>query len=116
MARFMDFHDDLKLPAAAIAQIAGDTRDARTGQLGVRQIDLYHNAAGTVCCLLEGPDEEAIRQHHVAMTACEFLITMAPLPGTSDRSGITGARELTAASAARCNGRQQKTSRKCEDD
>jgi hypothetical protein len=66
MARFMDFHDDLKLPAEAIAQIAEDTRNARTGQLGVRQIDLYHNAAGKVYCLLEGPDEEAIRQHHAA--------------------------------------------------
>ena len=54
MARFTDFHDDLKLPAAATAQIAEDTRDARTGQFGVRQIDLYHNAAGTVYCLPEG--------------------------------------------------------------
>lgn len=66
MTRFMDFHDDLKLPAGATAQIAGDTRDARTGQFGKRQIDLYHNAAGTVYCLPEGPDEEAIRQHHAA--------------------------------------------------
>ncbi len=29
MARFMDFHQDLKLPAEAIAQIADDTRNAR---------------------------------------------------------------------------------------
>jgi hypothetical protein len=29
MARFMDFHEDLKLPAEAIAQIAEDTRNAQ---------------------------------------------------------------------------------------
>ncbi len=40
MARFMDFHEDLKLPAEAIAQIADDTRNARADQFGVRQIEL----------------------------------------------------------------------------
>jgi hypothetical protein len=29
MPRFMDFHQHLKLPAEAIAQIAGDARHAR---------------------------------------------------------------------------------------
>jgi Protein of unknown function (DUF4242) len=67
MARFMDFHEDLKLPAEAIAQIADDTRNGRADQFGVRQIELYHNAGGTVYCLLDGPDEEAIRQHHAAL-------------------------------------------------
>jgi hypothetical protein len=33
----------------------------------VRQIELYHNADGKVYCLLEGPDEEAIRNHHEAL-------------------------------------------------
>jgi hypothetical protein len=33
----------------------------------VRQIELYHNADGKVYCLLEGPDEEAIRHHHEAL-------------------------------------------------
>jgi hypothetical protein len=67
MARFMDFHADLKLPAEAIAQIADDTRNARADQFGVRQIELYHNTGGQVYCLLDGPDEEAIRQHHAAL-------------------------------------------------
>jgi hypothetical protein len=66
MALFMDFHHDLKLPAEAIAQIAEDTRAARADQFGVRQVELYHNAEGAVCCLLEGPDEQAIRCHHAA--------------------------------------------------
>lgn len=67
MARFMDFHEDLKLPPEAIAQIAEDARDEKADQFGVRQIELYHNAQGQVYCLLEGPDEEAIRAHHAAL-------------------------------------------------
>jgi Protein of unknown function (DUF4242) len=67
MARFMDFHEDLKLPPEAIEQIAEDTRNEKADQFGVRQIELYHNADGQVYCLLEGPDEEAIRAHHAAL-------------------------------------------------
>ena len=67
MPQFMDFHDDLKLPAEAIAQITADTRDKRTDEFGVRQVELYYNDEGKVYCLLEGPDEEAIRKHHAAL-------------------------------------------------
>ena len=67
MPRFMDFHEDLKLPQDAIDQIAQGTRDGATDEFGVPQIELYHNADGKVYCLLEGPDEEAIRHHHEAL-------------------------------------------------
>ena len=67
MPRFMDFHQDLKLPAEAIAQIAEDTRNGTADQFGVRQVELYHNADGQVYCLLDGPDEDAIRKHHAAL-------------------------------------------------
>jgi hypothetical protein len=63
----MDFHNDLKLPGEAIAQITADTRDQRSDQFGVRQLELYHNAEGQVYCLLEAPDEEAVRKHHDAL-------------------------------------------------
>jgi hypothetical protein len=63
----MDFHQDLKLPAEAIEQIAEETRNATADQFGVRQVELYHNADGIVYCLLDGPDEDAIRQHHAAL-------------------------------------------------
>jgi hypothetical protein len=43
--RFMDYHDDLQLPPEAIEQIAQGTRDGATDEFGVRQIELYHNAA-----------------------------------------------------------------------
>ena len=67
MPRFMDFHADLKLPSEAIAQIADDTRNERADEFGVRQVELYHNPAGQVYCLLDGPDEDAIRKHHAAL-------------------------------------------------
>ena len=63
----MDYHDDLKLPAEEIEQIAQGTRDGTADEFGVRQIELYHNPDGKVYCLLEGPSEEAIRQHHAAL-------------------------------------------------
>lgn len=69
MARFMDFHEDLQLPADAIAQLAEDARNARADEFGVRQIELYHNAEGKVYCVLDGPDAEAIRAHHAALGA-----------------------------------------------
>ena len=68
MPRFTDFHDDLKLPAEAIAQIAARTQAGATDEFGVRQIERHHNADGKVYCLLEGPDEEAIRKHHQALS------------------------------------------------
>jgi hypothetical protein len=34
MARFMDFHEDLKLPAEAITQIAENARNARADRFG----------------------------------------------------------------------------------
>ena len=46
MPRFMDYHDDLKLPQEAIDQIAQGTRDGAADQFGVRQVELYHNADG----------------------------------------------------------------------
>jgi hypothetical protein len=46
MPRFMDFHEDLMLPAEAIAQIAENTRNAKADQFGVRQSELYHNPEG----------------------------------------------------------------------
>jgi hypothetical protein len=63
----MDFHHDLKLPPEAIEQVTQDTKDGARDEFGVRQVELYHNADGSAYCLLEGPDEEAIRKHHAAL-------------------------------------------------
>ena len=67
MPRFMDFHPDLKLPAEALGQITADAAAGKTDEFGVRQVELFHNGAGQVYCLLEAPDEEAVRKHHAAL-------------------------------------------------
>jgi hypothetical protein len=63
----MDFHEDVKLPAEAIQQITQETKDKKTDEFGVRQIELFHNPDGKVYCLLEAPDAEAVRSHHAAL-------------------------------------------------
>jgi hypothetical protein len=84
MALFMDFHEDLTLPAEAVVQIADDTRAWRADQFGVRQVELYHNVQGQVYCLLEGPDEDAIRAHHAALgVPCGDVHQVTPLPDGS---------------------------------
>jgi hypothetical protein len=67
MPKFVDVHDDLKLPEDAIAKFTQETRDGTTDAFGVKQVELYHNADGHVVCILDGPDEEAIRKHHEAL-------------------------------------------------
>jgi hypothetical protein len=67
MALFMDFHEHLPLPREVIAQISDDSRNERADQFSVRQVELYHSASGQVYCLLEAPDEEAVRKHHAAL-------------------------------------------------
>lgn len=67
MPRFMDFHEDLKLPADAIVQITQDTEEGKADEFGVRQLELYHNPDGKVYCLLEAPDADAVRRHHEAL-------------------------------------------------
>jgi hypothetical protein len=67
MPRYMDFHDDLKLPQEAIDAITKGTLDREVDQYGVRQVELFHNPDGKVYCLLEAPDEQAVRDHHAAL-------------------------------------------------
>jgi hypothetical protein len=67
MPTFMDYHDDLKLPPDAVAAITKGTLEREVDQFGVRQVELFHNPDGKVYCLLEAPDEEAVRKHHAAL-------------------------------------------------
>ena len=67
MPTFMDFHEDLKLPAEAVDAIGEGARAGVRDEYGVRQIELFHNPEGQVYCLLEAPDEESVRQHHAAL-------------------------------------------------
>jgi Protein of unknown function (DUF4242) len=67
MPTFVDFHADLHLPPEAIEQIAHGSQEAATDEFGVRQVELFHNPTGQVYCLLDAPDEEAVRRHHAAL-------------------------------------------------
>lgn len=67
MPKFMDFHDGLKLSSADIDQLRSDAREGNADEFGVRQLELYYNPDGKVYCLLDGPDEEAVRRHHAAL-------------------------------------------------
>lgn len=67
MPRFMDFHDDLKLPEHAVRDIQRGSLAGEVDAYGVRQVELFYNADGKVWCLLDGPDEQAVRQHHAAL-------------------------------------------------
>ncbi|TAL17431.1 MAG: DUF4242 domain-containing protein [Frankiales bacterium] len=67
MARFMDYHDDLKLPQDAIESLRQGAKEGAVDQFGVQQLELYYNAEGKVYCLLDGPDEQAVRDHHAAL-------------------------------------------------
>ncbi len=67
MPQFMDFHPELKLPQEAIDEIAAGAAAGATDQFGVRQVELFHNSDGQVYCLLDAPDEQAVRDHHAAL-------------------------------------------------
>ena len=67
MPKFMDFHDELVLPEQAVTDIRQQTREGATDEFGVRQIELFHNPDGKVYCLLDAPDEDAVRKHHAAL-------------------------------------------------
>lgn len=67
MPRFVDFHNDLVLSQEALAQLSADANAHKADQFGVSQVELYHNDDGKAYCVLDGPDEDAIRAHHEAL-------------------------------------------------
>jgi hypothetical protein len=48
MAKFMDFHDGLKLSSDDLEQLRSQTIAGTTDEYGVRQLELYHNPEGKV--------------------------------------------------------------------
>jgi hypothetical protein len=67
MPKFVDVHEDLKLPQEAIDKFTQEARDGVTDSFGVRQVELYYNPEGHVVCILDGPDADAVRNHHSAL-------------------------------------------------
>ena len=65
MPKFIDFHPGSQLAPERIAQIRQDTIEQKSDQYGVRQLELYYSPDGKgIYCVLEAPDEVAVRNHH----------------------------------------------------
>jgi hypothetical protein len=61
----MDFHPNIQVSAEGVAQLRADTKSGKVDEFGVRQIELFYSPDGKgVYCLLEAPDEKAVRKHH----------------------------------------------------
>jgi hypothetical protein len=106
MPKFMDFHDGLKLSSADIEQLRSQTQAGTTDEYGVRQLELYYNDAGKVYCLLEGPDEDAVRRHHAALDVpcgevnrVETLLWSQAVAGCAARSATSSVAILAAVAA-----------------
>ena len=67
MPTFMDYHDDLTLPEDVIKEIGQGASNGVRDEFGVLQVELFHNKQGKVYCLLDAPDEDAVRKHHAAV-------------------------------------------------
>lgn len=64
MAKFMDEHEGLHLPTQMVSQLAESARHGVRDAHGVAQLEAYYNPQGRVFCLLDAPDEDAVRRHH----------------------------------------------------
>lgn len=67
MPKFIDHHPDLKLSPEAVQALSTDARTGRYDQFGARQLEVFYNTDGKVFCLVEAPNEEAVRERHSAM-------------------------------------------------
>lgn len=67
MPKFMDYHADLKLPADAIRMLGEAAASGTYDQFQSRQLEVFYNTDGKVFCLVEAPNEEAVRQRHTSM-------------------------------------------------
>ncbi len=64
MPKYMDVHADLKLPPEMVDRLRKETAEKKADQFGVTQLELYYNQDGMVYCLLDAPDQQAVRNHH----------------------------------------------------
>ena len=65
MPKFMDFHPNYQIASERIGQLRQETVERTSDRYGVRQLELFYSPDGKgIYCLLEGPDEAAVRNHH----------------------------------------------------
>ena len=63
MPKFIDFHPEHKMSPEGIKRMTELAKSGEADEYGVRQLELYYGEDG-VYCLLEAPDEEAVKKHH----------------------------------------------------
>ena len=90
MPTFMNFHPNMQLSPERLARLRAETQSGTVDAFGVRLLELFYSPDGKgAYCLLEAPDEEAVRQHHrdesVEVLRVESLF--APAAGTSAAPG-----------------------------
>ena len=67
MPKFMDVHADLKLLPEMVDQLRKEAAEKKADRFRVTQLELYYNQDGMVYCLLDAPDQQAVRDHHQAV-------------------------------------------------
>lgn len=67
MPKFMAVHTSLKLLPEMVDQLRKEAARKRADQLGVTQLELYYNEDGMVYCLLDAPNQQAVRDHHAGV-------------------------------------------------
>jgi hypothetical protein len=64
MAIFFDFHSAGEVSVEAVRQCFADARRGGPDRSGCRPLDFYLALPGSVYCVLEAPNEAAVRQFH----------------------------------------------------
>jgi hypothetical protein len=65
MPKFVDFHPNWQVNAQSVERLREAARTGQVDEFGVRQLEFFYNPDGKgAYCVLEAPDEEAVRKHH----------------------------------------------------
>ncbi len=65
MPKFIDYHPGYVMKPEGIQRLRKAVQAEEVDEFGVRQLELFYSPGGKgVYCLLEAPDEEAVRKHH----------------------------------------------------
>jgi hypothetical protein len=86
MPFYADVHAHRELP---IAVLLANLRAARTGHLGpagVRPVDYYLAADGSITCITEAPDAAAVRRFHAALGLPCARVRLVPPPSEPQAS------------------------------
>lgn len=74
MAKFIDSHKGPKLSPEAVKRVADEIKSSKVDEFGVKTLNVYYDDEGTIFCLTEGPDAEAVKKHHEKLRLpCDYI-------------------------------------------